>query len=165
MIREIVEDHGPALTRAVSPLRQNALMRQREIAAGADGHNVDADLGDFRGILWDLEGEDQAARAIELEILADVFNVGIVAPNQKKLAADAAVNLHTSHLSGWCSEQPSARSRGIQPGIKDALRSGIEVARNAQYTVGINGHFEFPFRSSSLRRASSASRRLFQKRS
>jgi hypothetical protein len=97
-------------------------VRQREFAPGLPWNDVNAYTGCLTGEFWNAESEDQAARPVDVEILAAMFDILPVAPIDKdEPASDPCIDLDTYHLTRRRGEQPSTGGLWIEPRIENAL--------------------------------------------
>src|SRR5688572_25678828 len=123
-LRQTLQHHSPAVAGLVLIVGPDAVMgegEERTVPIGCDGD------GDPRTLLAEAgpEIEDQAARAVYLEIFAlmrgELVAAAFVDP---EAAADAGVDLAALHHPVGSGEQPFACGPGIEPGVEHALRRG-----------------------------------------
>src|ERR1700730_8821452 len=140
--RETVEYARPTLLGTAGVIRQHALMGQGERASGPVGHDADAHACALRREFRHGEGKGEPARPIDLEIFADMLDVLAVAPvDEGELAADARVDLDAHHPPGRGREEKFAGDLGIEPGVEDALRRGVEAPDDTYGDRGRGAHW------------------------
>ena len=105
-------------------------MGQRQFASRGQGLEINTDARHLNREFRHGKGEDEPARAIDLEVSAYVFDVIAVAAGEVEAAPHAGVDLHADHLPRRRGEQEFARPVRIQPGIEDPLDREIESPRD-----------------------------------
>src|SRR5437899_3113219 len=85
-----------------------------------------------------------------LEVLA------VAAVDEGELAAGARVDLGAHHPPGRGREEKFAGDLGVEPGVEDALRRGVEAAGNAYRDRGRFAHRCGPPRASERARSTSS---------
>jgi hypothetical protein len=84
------------------------------------------------GILWHRECENQAARPLDLQILANVFDIFAIASiGEVGLPANPGIDLGLYHLPCRCGKEKTSGFLRIEPGIENALGRSGKLTRDA----------------------------------
>ena len=155
------ENFRPASLGALCILGKHTLVRQRELAAVLPRNDVDAHAGCLAGVFWNAEGEDQAARPVDVEILTAMLDILSAAPIHKdEPASDPRIDLDTHHLTRRRREQPAAGGFRIEPSVENSFGCGIEAASDSHGGSGVRGHVLDPFLPEEIAASASSERKV-----